>query len=107
MTQPDAGSLLLGFLRKPRSLPSIEALASRKKVKPWFVVAWLSQKEREGLIIRLVSDTVTLYALNQGVVHEVPEPSIYPSWLDPRTLPISRGRTICIAGAVARVKHKA
>ena len=97
--------VMLGFLRKPRSRAALEALASDRKFVKKYVIAWLNKEIRTGRVVKHKSGNAVLYSLDLGYVHEEATPSEYPSWLDPRTLPVSRNRTLIVDGvATSQVK---
>ena len=101
-TEPNIDEVLTGFLRKPRSRGALEAMASEQAFPKQYVASWLINEVREGRVIKHKSAEGNLYSVDLGYVREEPEPSEYPDWLDPRSLPVTRTRTLYVGGVATR-----
>ena len=91
---------MMALLSMPRRIHVLEAYSKSCGQSEHTVRGWLARKIEAGEVRKIEIDSFTCYVAASSTVHEVPEPSIYPSWLDPRTLPISRSRVIVSGGEI-------
>lgn len=96
----DHEHILRGFLQKPRSKKALESLAVRHGWSVRSTVGWVNQQVREGRVTQHQTGGEVLYQAEVSAFVEIPLPSVYPRWLDPRTLPVCRSRLVYREGEV-------
>lgn len=94
----EAEKLLLALLRTPKTRAGLIAAAQTKGVTQNFVYGWLSLAQRDGTVTMLKSVNPVQYQVTSSVVIEKPAESLWPTWLEPRSLPDARGRRVFIDG---------
>jgi hypothetical protein len=99
-----AERILEGLLRTPKTRGGLVAAVITNHISRNFVFGWLSEKSRDGTLTKLKSGSNVMYQIAKHVVVEVPAESAYPSWLDPRWLPLAAGRTVYIDGVLITPK---
>lgn len=93
-----AEKTLLALLRTPKTRPGLIAAVTGKGISKRFVFGWLSVKLRDGVVVPLKSSYPLTYQLASTMSTETPSEGVFPSWLEPRVLPISVGRTAYLDG---------
>lgn len=91
---------LISLLAQPRTREGLIAMGRAHGMSAHFVYGWLTNSQRIGTVVKHRAGSHVTYSLSTGVVEEGATPSTYPAWLDPRTLPVSRGRTVVVDGVV-------
>ena len=98
-----AERILRALLRTPKTRAGLIAAVSVGGVtSKHFVFGWLAERRRDGTLVMLKSMGENWYQVAPDSVQEVPSLSVYPSWLDPRTLPVSSGRIVAVDGVVLK-----
>lgn len=97
-----ADKMLRALLRTPKTRGGLVAAVKSAQISRNYVFGWLSERRRDGSVTKLRSSTTVMYQIASHVVCEVPAESVYPSWLDPRALPVSTNRTAYIDGAAVK-----
>lgn len=93
-----ARHLLERLLRTPKSRAGLVAAVKVHGIGRNFVFGYLTSELRVGRILVLKSGVSIMYQRAECVVHEAPAPRDFPTWLEPRSLPLARGRRIFIDG---------
>lgn len=93
-----ADALLRALLRTPKTRAGLIAAVTGKKISRHFVYGWLSQQLTTGEVAVLKSVHPTTYQLNVAILQEQAAPGVFPTWLEPRALPLSRARHVYISG---------
>ena len=95
----DAEHMLLALLRTPKTRAGLVAAAcTHPHVTRNFLQGWLSNACRTGMVTVLRSVNPVQYQATDSIVSEKPAEGIFPSWLEPRVLPVSTGRLVVIDG---------
>lgn len=96
-----ANKLLHRLLRTPKTRAGlIAAVTSSGKVSRNFVYGWLSENTRTGVVtVFKASGKSVTYQIADHVVVEVAAGGEFPSWLEPRVLPMATSREVFIAGS--------
>jgi hypothetical protein len=95
----EADKLLRRLLRTPKTRAGLIAAVASHKVSGNFVYGWLSENQRNGTVTVLKSHgRLFQYQISEHVVVETAAPGSYPSWLEPRALPIAASRRVFIDG---------
>lgn len=95
----EADKLLRRLLRTPKTRAGLIAAVATHKVSGNFVYGWLSENQRNGTVTVLKSSGRQFqYQISEHVVIETAAPGQYPSWLEPRTLPVASARRVFIDG---------
>lgn len=98
-----AERILRALLKTPKTRAGLIAAVSVKGViTKHFVFGWLAERRRDGTLVVLKSMGENWYQVAPDSVQEIPSLSVYPSWLDPRALPISSGRVVAVDGVVLK-----
>jgi hypothetical protein len=90
-----AQALLEGLLRSPKTRNGLIAAVSPGLSKN-FVFGWLSDQIRIGKVTVLKTMDPPQYQMTSYVVIEQPRESDFPSWLDPRSVPVGINRQVFI-----------
>lgn len=101
-----ADKVLRALLKTPKSRPGLLAAVVGGSISRNYVFGWLAEGRRDGSLTVFKSGAVVMYQLPSANVDETPPPSGFPTWLDPRALPPSTGRTVVVGGVVIRVNGK-
>ena len=99
-----AERMLRGLLKTPKTRAGLIAAVTKGVVSRNYVYGWLAEGSRDGTLTKLRSMGACWYQLTPEVIEEVPLPGIFPGWLDPRSLPASRSRTVVVDGVVIKTK---
>lgn len=91
-------SMLRALLRTPKTRSGLVAAAVSRGVSKNFVYGWLASHRTDGTVAELKSMRTTMYQMADQAVFEVPVEGQYPSWLEPRVLPMSGARRVFIDG---------
>jgi hypothetical protein len=95
----EADKLLRRLLRTPKTRAGLIAAVASHKVSGNFVYGWLSENQRNGTVTVLKSSgRLFQYQISEHVVIETAAPGTYPSWLEPRALPVAAARRVFIDG---------
>lgn len=108
-TTRQAGKLLHSLLRSPKTRAGLIAAVSGSGVSKNFVYGWLSAQLRTGAVVALKSSRPLSYQIARHAVTERPAEGLYPSWLEPRTLPDTTQRIAYYDGksvTTARMRAK-
>lgn len=97
---------LLGLLRTPKTRTGLIAAVKSKVISEHFVYGFLAEGRNSGELVTFKSGRQLMYQVAAPTVAEVPEASVYPSWLDPRALPIATSRLVVIDGEVIKTDGK-
>lgn len=95
-----ADKLLRRLLRTPKTRAGlIAAVTVASKVSRNFVYGWLSENTRNGTVTVLKgTGRQPAFQISEHVVVEVAAEGAFPSWLEPRALPVALGREVFISG---------
>lgn len=93
-----AEKLLIGLLRTPKTRSGLIAAVATEGITKNFVFGFLSQTQREGTVTQLKSTNPVQYQASEHIVVEKPAERMFPTWLEPRELPMSVGRRTFIDG---------
>lgn len=96
---------LITLLVQPRTREGLIALGRGHGLTEHFIYGWISNAVRIGTVIKHKAGGQVTYSLSSGVVEEKVEPSVYPPWLDPRTLPVARSRAMYVDGVPLKQKE--
>lgn len=91
--------VLTRLLRTPKTRKGLVAAVTSRMISKNFVFGWLSNQVVSGGVIRLKSSYAVTYQIKGPAVQENPALSEFPSWLDPRTLPVVSECKVFIDGA--------
>lgn len=94
-------AVLRSLLRTPKTRKGLIAAIKGHGLTENFVYGFLSEAERRGEVVKLKAGQVLTYQLSRSFYMEQPEPSRWPQWLDPRSLPAIQSRRIFFAGRPA------
>lgn len=101
-----ADKLIRRLLRTPKTRAGlIAAVTSSGKVSRNFVYGWLSENTRNGTVTVLKSASTGRqphYQITEHIVVEVATLGAYPSWLEPRALPMATSRQVFISGQTTK-----
>lgn len=100
-----AEKTLRGLLRTPKTRNGLVAAVCKGHISRNFVYGWLAERRRDGTVTTLKSGVTVAYQITAHVVIEVPKESVYPTWLDPRALPMAASRAIHIDGKIVEQKE--
>jgi hypothetical protein len=101
-----ARRILLTLLRTPKSRTGLQAAVKSQLISRNYVFGFLSEGRRDGTLVTFKSGPTVMYQIATTIVEEVPAEGIYPSWLDPRTLPTATSRLVVIDGDAVQIKVK-
>lgn len=99
-------AILRGLLKTPKTRGGLIAAVKGHGLSKNFVFGFLSEAERSGEVVKLKSREVITYQMATQFRVESPEPSVWPSWLDPRTLPQINGRRVFFGGRPAEQQQQ-
>lgn len=99
-----AEKTLRGLLRTPKTRSGLCAAVTGGRISRNFVYGWLAERGRDGTVTTLKSSTHVMYQIANHLVQELPVQSVYPTWLDPRALPLSSSRAVHIDGILVKNK---
>lgn len=101
-----ADKLIRSLLRAPRTRPGLIAVVTASaKVSRNFVYGWLSERTLDGTVTVLKgANRQELYQITTHVVVETARAGDFPSWLEPRSLPVATARYVFIAGQQTTTK---
>lgn len=94
---------LKALLRTPKTRPGLIAAVTNSAISRNFIFGWLAEGRRDGTLTVHKSAGVLMYQVAEVIINEIPSGSAYPSWLDPRALPISTGRTVVVDGKTIKI----
>lgn len=103
-----ADMLLRRLLRTPKTRAGlIAAVTATSQVSRNFVYGWLSEHTRNGTVtVFKGAGARQTYQITEHVVLEVASEGTFPSWLEPRQLPMALAREVFISGQPTK-KRKA
>lgn len=101
-----ARQVLSALLRTPKTRSGLVAAVKTAQISKHFVFGFLSEGVLNGTLTLHKSVGSDLYQLTSHFHTEVPAPSEYPSWLDPRTLPGASQRRVFFNGKPAAEQAK-
>jgi hypothetical protein len=90
--------MLMALLRTPKTRAGLIAAVEADGITKNFVYGFLSQSQREGTVTQLKSMNPVQYQATEFIVVERPAERVFPTWLEPRSLPTSIGRRTYIDG---------
>jgi hypothetical protein len=96
-----AENLLKRLLKTPKTRNGLVAAVADKAITKNFVYGWLATQVSSGAVIRLKSASSITFQLKGIVIVETPCFKGFPTWLDPRTVPVVRDRKVFIDGALS------
>lgn len=99
-------AVLRHLLRTPKTRKGLIAAVKSSGLTENFVYGFLSEAERRGEVVRLKAGSTDTYQLSSRFHAEEPQPSEFPSWLDPRTLPVICNRRIFLGGRPAEEEQQ-
>lgn len=94
---------LMALLRTPKTRLGLVAAVQSAAISKNYVFGFLSEGRRTGTLTTHRSGQFVMWQVATAIVDEKPIASEYPSWLDPRTLPTSSGRSVVVDGETIRV----
>lgn len=97
-----AEKTLLGLLRTPKSRPGLIAAVVKGKISRNYIFGWLAERRRDGTLTVHKSSGAVMYQIAVHGVSETPIESVYPRWLDPRSLPTAASRVVVVDGIVIK-----
>lgn len=89
---------LTRLLRTPKSRAGLIAAVKTDKISRNFVYGWLTEQCRTGKVAVLKSGVSVMYQNADSVPVERPEQGFFPSWLEPRSIPLSSSRRMFLDG---------
>jgi hypothetical protein len=102
-----ADKLIRSLLRTPKTRGGLIAAVAGKEISQNFVYGWLSERRRDGTVTVLKgAGQQVMYQISEHVVVEMARPGIFPSWLEPRHLPVADKRCVYIDGQPATNEKK-
>lgn len=93
--------MLMALLKTPKTRAGLIAATATTltgTVSKNFIYGWLSEGKRNGTLTVLKTRNSLTYCVATRVVQEVAQGSAFPSWLDPRVLPMSCDRRAYLDG---------
>ena len=93
-----AERVLRSLLRSPKTRPGLIAAVYSKAISRNFVYGFLTEQTRTGKVVVLKTGATDMYQNSACIVIEKPTESIYPTWLEPRSLPDAVRRRVYIDG---------
>lgn len=96
----EAEKTLRGLLRTPKSRPGLIAAVVKGKISKNYIFGWLAERRRDGTLTVHKGSNALMYQIAVHGVSETPTESIYPRWLDPRSLPTAASRVVVVDGVV-------
>ena len=101
-----ADNLLRRLLSTPKTRPGlIAAVTASCQVSKNFVFGWLSENVRNGTVTVLKASVGRQkYQITVHGVVEVASKGTFPTWMEPRALPIALCREVFISGQPTKTK---
>lgn len=96
-----AQRVLDGLLRSPKTRPGLIAAVSDTMSKN-FVYGHLAERIRTGKVTVLKTGAEPMYQMTEFIVIEQPRESDWPSWLEPRSIPLCVQRHVYIDGQLVQ-----
>lgn len=97
-----ATKVLQALLRTPKSRAGLIAATTKAKITRNFVYGWLTEQVRTGLVVQLKSTNPPMFQRAEFVAQELPAAGSFPSWLEPRALPmVGAAPRVYISGQLA------
>ena len=93
-----AETVLTRLLKTPKTRNGLVAAVTSKRISRNFVFGWLANQVVSGGVVKLKSGATVTYQIKGTVILENPALSGFPTWLDPRTLPLVSERKVFIDG---------
>jgi hypothetical protein len=94
---------LLGLLRTPKTRNGLIAAVKSQTITRNYVFGFLSEGRRNGTLTTHKSGALVMYQVATAVTDEKPVESPFPSWLDPRSLPVSTSRVVVVDGVIVKI----
>lgn len=94
-------AVLRALLRSPKTRDGLIAAVAGKGLSKHFVFGFLSVAVRDGEVVRVRTGKVETFQLAERFSVEEPAPGVWPTWMDPRTLPVVCSRRIFLTGRPA------
>lgn len=92
------------LLRTPKTRAGLIA-AVASKVSRNYVYGWLSERRADGTVTVLKSaGKDPLYQITTCVVIETASAGVFPSWMEPRCLPMAQGRDVFVNGRKTKTR---
>lgn len=90
-----ANTVLMRLLRTPKTRRGLIAAVSDQGMSSKFVEGWLVERCRSGTVTQLKSQNprAPFFQLSKYLASETPAEGQFPSWLEPRGLPPTIGKT--------------
>lgn len=101
-----ADQTLRRLLRTPKTRAGLIAAVVGRDITRNYVYGWLSERTRDGTLAVLKSAGQRLYQITASVVQEQASEGQYPSWLEPRQIPLAAARRLYIDGELATDEPK-
>lgn len=101
-----AEKVLMSLLRTPKTRDGLVAAVKSKTISKHYVFGFLARGRSTGSLTTLKSGTRVMYQQVTAIVEEKSEASVYPAWMDPRSLPMSTSRVVVVDGAIVKVTEK-
>ncbi len=93
-----ASLVLTRLLRTPKTRNGLVAAVTSKMISRRFVFGWLAAQVRKGNVITFRAGNIITYQIKGVVIVEATRSSEFPSWLEPRGLPVVSERAVFIDG---------
>ena len=100
-----AHKTLMTLLKTPKTRLGLVAAVKSERINRNYVFGFLSEGRRNGTLTTHRSGQFVMWQVAAAIVDEKPVASEYPSWLDPRSLPTSTGRSVVIDGEIIKVNQ--
>jgi len=101
-----AEATLKRLLKTPKTRNGLVAAVANTAISIRFVYGWLANQVLSGEVVRLKSAGTFTFQLKGTVIVETPCFKGFPTWLDPRTIPVVRDRKVFIDGALVKSSVK-
>jgi len=101
-----AEATLKRLLKTPKTRNGLVAAVASQAISKRFVYGWLANQVLSGEVVRLKSAGTFTFQLKGTVIVETPCFKGFPTWLDPRTIPVVRDRKVFIDGALVKSSVK-
>lgn len=93
-----AETILTRLLRTPKTRNGLVAAVTSKMISRRFVFGWLANQVVSGGVVKLKSGSHVTFQIKGQAIAETPDYRGFPSWLDPRTVPVATVRKVFIDG---------
>lgn len=94
----EADKVLRALLRTPKSREGLVAAVVNERITRNFVFGWLAEQVRTGVVVQIPNGKRRSYQIVGEFVAATSYETLYPSWLDPRTLPTATRRRLLLDG---------